>query len=315
MLFTATDIQRILSNVDYTIARVIAEVLGKDYLKKEDIELLKKRGVDLLKLIPKFPAHYQAYLFGRISAAIGIKPSRQMKYSDFTKFLSQMGLFAPKNVEMEFYKVAANKTYSHIKGLGDKIKNDLQSFISAEELNYLSTQRAAESQKVLHEEILDGTIARKAVKKITSNIANRLGEWNRDWGRIVETECQDIFNVGRAQYMMQNSIDPQVYFDVYPGACRHCIRLYLTHGIGSKPKVFRMSELLANGTNYGLKSKDWKPTIHPVHPYCRCNIRELPDKYEWNEDTKQFEPPKNYERKVERKGKVKVSIGEKEYIV
>ena len=126
MLFTATDIQRILSNVDYTIARVIAEVLGKDYLKKEDIELLKKRGVDLLKLIPKFPAHYQAYLFGRISAAIGIKPSRQMKYSDFAKFLSKMGLFAPKNVEIEFYKGRVEYEYEINALTGDIIEFDTE---------------------------------------------------------------------------------------------------------------------------------------------------------------------------------------------
>ena len=25
---------------------------------------------------------------------------------------------------------------------------------------------------------------------------------------------------------------------------------------------------MANGTNYGVKSKDWKATIHPVHPFC-----------------------------------------------
>lgn len=315
MLFTATEIQKILDNIDYSVALMVAETLGKDYLTKDDIDLLKNRGVDLLKLIPKFPSHYQAFLFGRVSAAVGPKPSSRMKYSEFTKFMAQMGAFAPKTAEMEFYRVAANKTYTHIKGLGERIKNDVRASIAAEELNFLAAQHASKTQEVLHDEILDGTYERRAVKKIASNIAHQMKDWGRDWGRIVETECQDVYNLGRAQFMLQEDPDPLVYFDVYPGACRHCIRLYLTGGIGSKPRVFRLSELLSNGTNYGVKSKDWKATIHPVHPFCRCDLRMLPKGYEWNPETNQFEPPKNYERKVERKGKVKINIGEREYTV
>lgn len=179
----------------------------------------------------------------------------------------------------------------------------------------MAATEAAKAEKTLHDEILDGTFERRAVKKITSNIAHQMNDWGRDWGRIVETECQDVFNLGRAQFIMSNDPDPKVYFDVYPGACRHCIRLYLTGGIGSKPRVFNLLDLLANGTNYGVKSKDWKATIHPVHPFCRCDLRELPPGYEWDEETHQFTPPKNYQRQVERKGKVKITIGEREYTV
>lgn len=268
MLFTATEIQRILSNIDFTIAKLVAETLGKEYLTRDDIDLLKKRGVDLVKLIPKFPSHFQAFLFGRVSAAIGTKGSSRMTYSEFTKFLANMGAFAPKTPEMEFYKVAANKTYTHIKGLGERFKNDVRASVASEELNFLAAKKASETRKVIHDEILDGTFERRAVKKITSNIAHQMNDWRRDWGRIVETECQDVYNLGRAQFILSENPESKVYFDVYPGACRHCIRLYLTGGIGSKPRVFNLQELLANGTNYGVKAKDWKPTIHPVHPFC-----------------------------------------------
>ena len=36
---------------------------------------------------------------------------------------------------------------------------------------------------------------------------------------------------------------------------------------------------------------------------------------EWNDETHQFEPKPSYKEKVERKGKVKITIGNKEYIV
>lgn len=268
MLFTEDEIKKILTNIDLAVVKMVAQVLGKDYLTTEDLALLKKKGVDLVKLIPKFPSHYQAFLFGRVSAAVGTKATAQMTYSEFTAFLSKMGLFEPTAREMAFYKVAANKTYTHIKGFADRIKNDVRASISAEELSYLQSQEQAKADATLRKEMLEGTFEKRSVKKITSNLANQMNDWQRDWGRIVETESQDIYNLGRAEIMMEEDPDPLVYFDVFPGACRHCIRLYLTGGIGSQPRVFRLSELMANGTNYGVKSKDWKATIHPVHPFC-----------------------------------------------
>lgn len=41
MLFTPEEIQQLFFIVDYRIARVIADVLGKDYLSPDDIDVLK----------------------------------------------------------------------------------------------------------------------------------------------------------------------------------------------------------------------------------------------------------------------------------
>ena len=54
---------------------------------------------------------------------------------------------------------------------------------------------------------------------------------------------------------------------MYAGACKECISAYLTAGFGSKPKVFKLSDLLSNGTNVGRKQKDLKPILGPHHPY------------------------------------------------
>ena len=76
-----------------------------------------------------------------------------------------------------------------------------------------------------------------------------------------------------------------VYKDVFPQACRWCIKLYLTGGIGSEPRIFKVSELKANGNNYGLKPMQWKPIIGSVHPFCRCNLEQYDPDREW--DSKQ----------------------------
>lgn len=50
--------------------------------------------------------------------------------------------------------------------------------------------------------------------------------------------------------------------------CPDCVRLHLTAGPGSPPRIFKLSELQANGTNVGKKRAAWKAVIGPVHPWC-----------------------------------------------
>ena len=192
MLFTEDEIKKILTNIDLAVVKMVAQVLGKDYLTTEDLALLKKKGVDLVKLIPKFPSHYQAFLFGRVSAAVGTKATAQMTYSEFTAFLSKMGLFEPTAREMAFYKVAANKTYTHIKGFADRIKNDVRASISAEELSYLQAQDQAKADATLRKEMLEGTLAEEGVPCENIGKAYRIEDAR---GRYIEYAKGSIQNL------------------------------------------------------------------------------------------------------------------------
>lgn len=49
--------------------------------------------------------------------------------------------------------------------------------------------------------------------------------------------------------------------------CPSCKKAYLVDGT-QIPKVFKLSELQANGTNYGKKSSEYLPTITPLHVNC-----------------------------------------------
>ena len=48
---------------------------------------------------------------------------------------------------------------------------------------------------------------------------------------------------------------------------------------------------------------------------CRCDLRNVPKGYVWDDKKGEFVPPENFERTVPRKSKVKITIGEKEYLV
>ena len=49
---------------------------------------------------------------------------------------------------------------------------------------------------------------------------------------------------------------------------------------------------------------------------CRCNLRYIPDGYEWDDKTQSFEPKKVEDKdRVQRKSKVKITVGTKYFEV
>lgn len=309
-LFTESEISRLLGIIDRNIIVLTAKVLGKESLTSLDKLILRQHNIDFNKIASNLPPYWKAYLFGRLTGQLTVPQAAQIDYNNFNKYIIQKQYTPPTSREISEYRAASRRTYEYIKGMWERQKKALNTFISEGELEYLVETKRQETIKVVKERMDDGILRRQSVQKITSNIGHQLKSWNQDWGRIVETECQNIYTLGIAQNIMDvHGVDARVYFDVFPGACRHCISLYLTGGIGSRPRIFTVAELLANGTNIGRKSKDWKPVLGTVHPFCRCDLRFIPPGYEWDEDSKKF-APKSSENRVQRKSKVKITVGD-----
>ena len=121
--------------------------------------------------------------------------------------------------------------------------------------------------------------------------------------------CLEV-EINSTLYVRRNRVSSWV------GNCKHCIRLYTTNGIGSKPKIFKLSELQGNGTNIGRKSAEWLAVVGSTHLNCRCTLNEVPQGFEWNEKTKAFDIP--IERKEEDKPNrqpIRMIFNGKEYSV
>ena len=94
--------------------------------------------------------------------------------------------------------MACNRTYGYLKGLGDKMKKDISSYISDSEL-----RMRMEQERTIKEGVKRGIVERDTTKLIAAKISNQLNDWSRDWNRIVETEYQGVFNMGRVQSYMR----------------------------------------------------------------------------------------------------------------
>lgn len=266
MIFNNEQIQEILSLVDFRFADLVWKIFGPSHLTSQDKENLKKHGIDPGSLVKKIPPYWANWMFGLLSGKLSDYQTKQISYKDLLDYLARRQYETPSKREIEEYEMACNRTYGYLKGLGDKMKKDISSYISDSEL-----RMRMEQERTIKEGVKRGIVERDTTKLIAAKISNQLNDWSRDWNRIVETEYQGVFNMGRVQSYMRegDGSNTLIYFDVYPGACRHCIRLYLTAGIGSEPKLFTAEELIGNGTNIGRRVADWKPTIiTAVHPFC-----------------------------------------------
>lgn len=220
MIFSPEQIQQLFNIIDYRMARVVADVLGKEFLTPDDKALLLRNGFDIEKELKKIPPYWQAFLFGRLASLLTDNQLKTLDYTDIQQYVERKQYKEPSHREMAEYRAAATRTYSYIKGMGNRVRETLTSSLSEQEIKNAVEERRIEDLSVLKREIELGVIEKRSIQGIVSNLGHQLQDWNRDWGRIVETEMQDIFQIGKAQTIMEeHGIDARVYKDVFSGAC------------------------------------------------------------------------------------------------
>ena len=120
------------------------------------------------------------------------------------------------------------------------------------------------------------------VKKLIQEIRDTTQDQVYDWERTVVTELGNSHNVGSLHRILQdahtdgeNIDDILVYFtgSLDAATCQYCRKFFHS---GNSYKVYRLKDILANGTNIGKKPQDWLPTSTLVHPRCRHSMVQLP---------------------------------------
>ena len=236
------------------------KVMGADILTEEDKDLLKEFDIDI-----DGQDHWEtAYKFGILSTRL-----RNLENATHKQVNKQIADLAITTGQKEDLRILRVRSFSHIKKLGQNVSHKVFDEFQTRG-NYERLLRTELSKVARGEQWYQGAIL---------NIGNQTGDWERDLKRLVETEMHDVQQEGRAAGFGNDAL---VYKHVFPLACKWCVKLFHTRGLSSEPKVFKVSELRANGNNYGLKPPQWKPIIGAVHPFCRCNLREYRPNRIWD---------------------------------
>lgn len=303
-MLTVSQIEELQNIVRDNHSIFILNSLGSNYLFESDKQRLLSLGINL----DDFSNSYikDSFFLGVLVDSVGLLKSNNINYQDLKTFIKSGQYLPLTSKEIATLSSIENQSLKDIRGLQGKIFSDVNQIL-------LNNSRI-EQELFIKESIKEGVLNKKTVDQISRDISDKTGDWSRDFDRIVQYTTQLAYEEGKAASIEKysNEKDSNVYKVVYNQACRHCIRLYLTGGINSQPRIFRLSELKKNGTNIGKKVDDWLPTIGPVHPYCRCQLRELRNGEAWNDDTKSFELNSNNLQSTRKR--VKIQIGDKTFI-
>lgn len=306
MIFSHSQIQDMLSILKRYEIMFIANQLGLDYLTEAEKAILLAAGIDLDSYKNKKGIIEHAFLFGLLAEALGDDRAKKMSYTQFQKFLAS-GNFIPLTEEEEFaLQTVKQRAYTDITNLGARMRNSLSN--SALRSNQ---QQALLVQKMIRDKTIEAVQLRKGARALASDLANTSKDWEVDWLRIAYYLTHEAFNSGRAQSILkQYGSDAEVYFDVLEDACKYCNKLYLTNpdDINSEPIVYKLKDVIANGNNIGRKAEDWKATISPTHPYCRCTINYKKPGFAWNPEMRAFSTPIKKQPKNTKLKNVKLNI-------
>lgn len=120
---------------------------------------------------------------------------------------------------------------------------------------------------------IDKLIQESTVGQIKQRLRDFTGDSDRNWQRVAITEVSNAISMGSVDRIVSEHPDKPAEVLVYKiivddaATCKHCYRFFVdTDGT---PAVYRMGDLLANGTNLGRKVAEWKAVVGPIHPHCR----------------------------------------------
>jgi len=304
-MLTPIQIEELHAIVDKYSVALVAKAVGTKTLSKKDIKLLEKSG---FRVPTTYMTPTQAFKFGLIASKLKEAQRKGLKYEAIRESLVNPK-YLPFTLKEKLTIDYLDKQLAEgIKMIGDRVKADI----------------SRELVKVEGELLAHSPIVIDSVKKVVENrtgiwqaiseigkFAHKEGKWTRDIGRIANYVLHSSYNHGHLSGIERENPTARVYFDVYPQACKHCIRLYLTGGLGSEPITFTIQEIRNNGSNIGLPVKDWKASLSGAHPNCRCSVNDVPYGYIWSEEKRAFTTPDpDWKPSTNSKLKIKITITE-----
>lgn len=279
----------------------IAAQLQGDYTPEpEQLERWKRLGLVPEHITPEtfagsVPAEMQyirnAFLIGRMAEAV----EQSTTFEEAMRLALNLPIQKP---DLAAIAIAEQQTAMYItdnaKDLATKVGQ-----LAIQKRNEAIRQMAVDYHaRKLKRTVLDEEAKREAGEEIPeryvenwqqfkSELYHALNEKDRDLDRVAFYEITDAQKQGMAANLLQDgNVDKYVYKRPLPTACAQCKHLYLMPD-GVTPRIFKLSELINNGTNIGRKPHPTqagkvKPGGRPdgaealkavaglVHPWCAC---------------------------------------------
>lgn len=272
-------VDRILQLVDKNFLSFVGKSLGSSLFSSDDKRKLKEMGINS-DSYEKEGNIDTMFKLGVLSKSLSEEQMSKMTLRELRIFLAKNEHVKLNNFEKEIVDRAKNKVYDELFKISLDFKKVLKDFYRGD-----FRKEMFENKDDVKNILLKYTLSAKDKKALKEKVKQEIPQWTRRVDLIIDTMMHEVFTLGRVMYIAKSGkegLDQRVYVRVFEGACGSCYKIYTEGGKDTPSKIFKLSELLANGNNHNVKRKDWIPVLPPTHPYCRCLIEKYVEGGTWD---------------------------------
>lgn len=267
MVTKRTTIEKIREIVQKHYARLVLSVLGKDVLSTKELKELQEEGINVSNPDSLLSLVYHHNFINHPIDQISPKSVEEMKVQQSVDGLKPKG---------EAHDYIVEHTDDKVKQYIDKLKLDVMTRIESIIRENNSDYRMDALKNLNRSDMMDELVKESTLGKLKQKLRDTSGEANRDWLRIAITEISNAIGIASVDRIVSDNRDVKlgdvfVYRIIVKDSktCKWCKRFYLDSD--GSPKLYKLSTLISNGSNYGKKTDSWLPVAGATHPFERCS--------------------------------------------
>lgn len=267
MVTNKTTIEKIREIIQKHYSRLVVSVLGRDALSEKELKELEALGIDTSNKDSLMSLVYNHNFINHPIDEISPTSVEDMKNQQ-----SVQGL-VPKGAAHEYTVENLN---DKTKQLIEKMKMDVMTRVEGIIRDNNDAYKMNALQNLDRTDVLDELMKESTIGKLKQKLKDTSGDGNRDWTRIAVTEMSNAIGIASTDRIVSDNVGSDLE-DVYvfrttvkdAKTCKWCRRFY--NDADGSPKLYRLSALLSNGSNYGKKTDAWLPVVGATHPNERCS--------------------------------------------
>lgn len=266
MVTSRATIEKIRKIIEKHYAMMTVSVLGAQVFSGDELRKLEEAGIDTSNRESMLAAVYYHNFINNPLSKLSPQNLKEMRMQQ-----NHPGM-KPESAATKYSVESIN---DRTKQFIDKLKADVSTRLE----NIIRENNDQYKFNALNDpertSIADDLMKESSLGKVKQRLRDSSKDGNRDWQRVALTEMSNAIGIGSVDRIAQDNAgadleDIYVYRVIVGDAltCKFCRRFY--GDVGDAPKLYRLSTLLANGSNYG-PSSSWKPVVGATHPNTRTS--------------------------------------------
>lgn len=272
MVTSKKTLEKIREIIEKHYNKLTISILGNSAFTEKELQQMKAEGIDTSKDNSFLELVYHHNFINMPTDKDAPTSVPEMQAQQSVQGLTPQG---------EAHDYTIQSQTDKTKQLLDKLKQDVTTRVQGVIRDNNDNYKFNALSNLDREDLVDDLIKESSIGKVKQQLKDLSGVANRDFTRIATTEMSNVIGISSVDRVVSQNTDKELD-DVYvyripvvdAKLCKYCRRFYLD--TDESPKVYKLSTLLGNGSNYGRKASEYMPVIGATHPNERCSqILEL----------------------------------------